>query len=357
MALASGLARKGFETDVYELNGHAHGSGVGYFGFGIRAFEMLGLLERVLAVSATPTVYKLYKADGTLLFEIPSPKLEGIEGPVEITLGRPQLAAVLLEAAREAGANVTIGATVSGYEDGETGASVRFSDGKEGQYDLVVGADGVFSMMRTEYFDPTITPETTEGGCWRALIPASELVPTTLIFDGGKYRVFLAPCGSNLIYTGIECTFSEPRRDAREARARFAQLLDPFEAEPVRYMRKAISEGSMQADFRPWHWVLLKKGWSRGRLLIIGDAAHAMTPHISAGAGMAIEDAAVLTEELDPRKPLGQVLTSFVARREPRTTKGWKASRTIADAGPTLETWNTLNSVVSDAFSYLARKP
>jgi 2-polyprenyl-6-methoxyphenol hydroxylase-like FAD-dependent oxidoreductase len=357
MALASGLARKGFETDLYELYGHAHGSGVGYYGFGIRAFEMLGLSERVIAISAKITYYRFCKADGTVLSDVPSPKLEGIEGPVEITVGRPQLAAVLLEAAREAGANVSIGETVADYEDRDSGAWVRFTNGKEAQYDLVVGADGVFSMMRTKYFDPQIKPETTNNGCWRALIPSSELVPTTMIFDGGKYRVFMSPCGSNLIYVGIECSFGEPKREPREARARFVELLEPFEAEPVRYMKRAISEGNMQADFRPFHWVLLNENCSRGRLLIIGDAAHAMSPHIGSGAGMAIEDAAVLTQELDPRRPLNQALSSFIARRAPRTTKAWKSSRTIADAGATLETWSFLNGVISDAFSYLAKKP
>jgi 2-polyprenyl-6-methoxyphenol hydroxylase-like FAD-dependent oxidoreductase len=355
LALASGLARKELETDVYELNGYVSGSGVGYFGFGIRAFRKLGLLDPVVAVSAQIDHYKFYKADGSLLTEIPSPNL-GIEGPLEITVGRPQLADVLLRSAREAGANVTIGATVSDYEDGVAGAQVRFTNGKEGKYDLVVGADGVFSMMRSKYFDSSITPETTNAGCWRTLIPATELVPTTLIFDGGNYRVFLSPCGCNQIYAGIECSFSEPRREPAEARARFVELLEPMRAEPMRYLKNAISEGDMPIEFRPFHWVLLNK-WTQGRLLLIGDASHAMSPHIGSGAGMAIEDAAILTEELDFRRPLGQVLSTFVARREPRAARAWKASRTISDAGATLDTWSFLNGVISEIFTYLATEP
>jgi 2-polyprenyl-6-methoxyphenol hydroxylase-like FAD-dependent oxidoreductase len=357
LGLARGLARQGIVTDVYELNGHAHGSGVGYYGFGLRSFNMLGLRERVVAAGAEGTSYKICKADGTLLVEVPAPKVPGIDGPSEITIGRPQLASILLEAAREAGATVIIGTTVTRYEDREDGAWVRFTDGTEERYDLVVGADGAFSMMRSNYFDPTLKMDKSDAGCWRALIPASEITADPMVFDGGKYRVFLFPCGSNLIYTGIECTFGEPRRDARAARARFVELLEPFKAEPVRYAKKVIAEGNMQADFRHFHWVLLPNEWYRGRLLLIGDAAHAMSPHIGCGAGMSIEDAAVLAEELSPDRPLNQALESFMSRRQARTTKAWRASRTIADAGATLETWNSLNDIVTDAFAYLAKKP
>jgi 2-polyprenyl-6-methoxyphenol hydroxylase-like FAD-dependent oxidoreductase len=357
LGLATGLAAKGLEVRVVEKTGYVSGSGVGYWAFGLRAFDMLGLCERVIDNAYVVKSAKLCAPDGTVVMEVSAPDLPNTSYPREIVIARPVLADVLLSAARGAGARVDIGVTVEALVDEGRSVSVRFTDGTEGRFDLVVASDGAFSMMRERFFDASIKPDIVEAGCWRALVPLSSPEAEPVVVDGGQYRMFLYPCGHNQMYAGIECSFGEPKRSPEEARARFVSLVEACPHPSVRYMCERVASGSMPVEFRPFNWHFIDKDWSKGRLVLIGDAAHSMSPHLSSGAGMAIEDAAVLADELTRRKPFGSTLQSFLDRRVPRARRACGDARKIFESPPSLESWSAESNIMTDAFKFLGQAP
>jgi 2-polyprenyl-6-methoxyphenol hydroxylase-like FAD-dependent oxidoreductase len=86
---------------------------------------------------------------------------------------------------------------------------------------------------------------------------------------------------------------------------------------PVARVREQITDDS-QVLMRPIESILVPPPWYRGRVLLIGDAAHATTPHLASGAGMAIEDAIVLGELLRRATPFPEALQEFMSRRYER---------------------------------------
>jgi 2-polyprenyl-6-methoxyphenol hydroxylase-like FAD-dependent oxidoreductase len=98
---------------------------------------------------------------------------------------------------------------------------------------------------------------------------------------------------------------------------RLQRLLDQFTAPIPRYIRSMLNADS-HIVYRPLEALLLPEPWYQGRVVLIGDAAHASTPHLAAGAGMGVEDAVVLAEELHRAVSLAQALAAFQQRRFPR---------------------------------------
>jgi 2-polyprenyl-6-methoxyphenol hydroxylase-like FAD-dependent oxidoreductase len=357
LSLAAGLAGDGFEVDLVELKGGAEGAGIGYWSYGVRAFDMLGLRKVVQDAAYISRMVRLCAADGTVVIETPNPGLDGTDYPPEIILSRPALSAVLMTEAIARGASVKLGVTVDRVDEDERGAHVTFTDGSKGLYDLVVGADGAFSMMREKFFDASIRPEIINAGCWRALIPSSPIIDQPYVFQGDGRRVYQYPTGNGLIYVGIEQSEGEPKRTPDASRERFSELLADYSAPQVGYMREAIASGEMQAEFRPFNWHLIADNWFKGRLVLIGDAAHSMTPHLSSGAGMAVEDAAVLFDELRRRMALEETLASFMERRRSRVQRVFSDSRAVFEIGQVITEWSAESETVAAALVFLNEQP
>ena len=111
---------------------------------------------------------------------------------------------------------------------------------------------------------------------------------------------------------------------------RLRERLEQFEGIPpeVREQRGPVSE----IVYSPLAEVLPPEPWHRGRIVVAGDAAHACTPHITQGAGMALEDATVLADELDSDRPVDEALVAFARRRYPRAKLVQDVSRGILNA-------------------------
>ena len=90
--------------------------------------------------------------------------------------------------------------------------------------------------------------------------------------------------------------------------------LEEFGGEVMAYVRDHVTD-PRRIDYRPMNAFLLPAPWHRGRVLVIGDAAHTTTPHLAIGAGIAIEDAVVLAELLATGLPMPELLDQFVTRR------------------------------------------
>ena len=196
--------------------------------------------------------------------------------------------------------------------------------------DLVIGADGIHSQVRREIFGDV--PKQYMGYRSHRLI--MENVCGARCFTeylGRGQRIGLVPIGEKRLY--VWTTYNSPHKEQREPdlRRQFAQFTDPgiqklFEAlpPPSRIITTEIEELWMD------DWVRLSTSTAT---VLLGDAAHAITPNIGQGAGMAMEDAAVLAEELASGGEIEHALGNYAKRRKPRVQTVMRISREVGEDG------------------------
>ena len=318
-AIAARLA--GVEVDLVEADPAWAAVGVGLTlqPSALRALARLGVLDQILQQGFGYGGMRTIDAEGRLLSETTDgPRLAGPEHPSAAGSPRPALAGVLKARAAELGARARAGMTVSGLTLGSRAVDVRFADGERLQYDLVVGADGIYSSVRRMVFDFTLAPEFTGQGVWRFTTPRPPEVERAWLCRGGPGSAGLIPLTREAMYLFLVENGVEPdRRIARQDLApTLAALLADFKG-PIGEIAARLGPQS-EVVYRPFEWLITPAPWWRGRVLLIGDAAHASTAHLGAGGGMAIEDAVVLGELLAARMDPEEMLRAFMARRYDR---------------------------------------
>ena len=231
---------------------------------------------------------------------------------------RPVLHRILSERTVAAGTRVGLGLTLEAFIQDADGVDVRFSDGTTGRYDLVVGADGAHSRLRQDLFPQAPPLSFTGQGCWRMLAPRPSDVDSAEIYFGpNSVKVGFNPCSSEQMYLFATIAMPGNPHIPDDALAHgMRKILEPFGGR-VAKVREGIGPDSF-INYRPLFAMLLPPPWNVGRIGLIGDAAHATTPHLASGAGIAIEDGLVLAEELAKAASVEAGWAAFVARRYER---------------------------------------
>jgi 2-polyprenyl-6-methoxyphenol hydroxylase-like FAD-dependent oxidoreductase len=281
----------------------------------LRAMNALGLLDDYVAAGYGFSAVEVYLPSGQKVATVPTHHL--VPGyPANLGIARPALHKVLGERARLAGASIRLGVTAESLDDDGAGVSVRFADGGRERYDLVIGADGAHSQLRRQLFPAATAPEFTGQSVWRYNFPRPADVTCLRAFEG-PVGLGLVPLSESQMYMFITTPEpGNPRYAPGELAARMRSKLTvvpPFIAQ----LREQITDDSAVV-YRPLEWLFLEGPWHRGRIVLIGDAAHTTTPHLGQGAGMAIEDAMVLAQELAARDDIEQAFNAFEARRQQR---------------------------------------
>ena len=217
----------------------------------------------------------------------------------------------------QSGAAVRLGVSAATVEQTDDAVSVGFTDGASATYDLIVGADGVHSRLRAMLFPDAPKPVFTGQGCWRAVVPRPADIDCAHVYVGGPVKAGITPVSQDEMYLFL---LQHVPDNPRMPEQRWPQLL----AEQLRGFGGALGaireqlDTSARINYRPLEKLLLPPPWHRGRAILIGDAAHATTPHLASGAGLAVEDALVLGEGLASDAALEDVLQRFTARRYER---------------------------------------
>ena len=192
---------------------------------------------------------------------------------------------------------------------------MRFTDGTSGRYDLVVGADGVFSSIRKRVFGEAYEPVYVGQGVYRFMTERDPSIDQIHVFVGPKLKAGFIPLSKDAMY--LFTTMSYPphtRIDQSKTHLILKEALKDFTAPIVVEVRERMRSAD-KVIWRPFENTLVPSPWYRGRVVLIGDAAHTMTPHLTAGGGMAIEDAVILAEALAQDGPLPGRLDEFMQRR------------------------------------------
>jgi 2-polyprenyl-6-methoxyphenol hydroxylase-like FAD-dependent oxidoreductase len=318
---AIALRRIGIEVEVVERNPRWDTYGVGIIQppNAIRALAMLGLAEQCIAAGHPMEGSRSHDRSGAVLSDIDFERPAGMAFPAMNGLARPQLHRILSEATLESGATVRTGVTFTTIEQDEDGVDVEFTDSSRGRYDLLVGADGVHSQVRAQVFGSDPAPELSGQIVWRYNMPRYPGLTRLWMFDGSRGRAGFVPLAEDLMYVLLveRPPDGEPARPAPELLAEvFREHLAEFGG-PVAAVRDRITEPG-EVVLRAIETIFLPSPWYRGRVLLIGDAAHATSPHVGQGAAQAIEDGVVLADELGTGKSLPAALEGFMARRYER---------------------------------------
>ncbi|HKX55831.1 MAG TPA: FAD-dependent monooxygenase, partial [Xanthomonadales bacterium] len=178
---------------------------------------------------------------------------------------------------------------------------------------LVIGADGLFSQTRQTIFPDAPKPRLAGQSVWRYNFKRPEDVTALCAYEG-PIGMGLVPLSNDLMYMYVTTPEPGNPRYPREGIARV--MREKLAAAPPRIaeLAKQITDDD-GVVYKPLEWHFLDQDWHKGRVVLIGDAAHGTTPHLGQGAGMAIEDSLVLAEELERAGSVEQALASFQKRR------------------------------------------
>jgi 2-polyprenyl-6-methoxyphenol hydroxylase-like FAD-dependent oxidoreductase len=235
--------------------------------------------------------------------------------PQAIVIHRVPLARILRRAADEAGASVRVGITVQALTQDDDSVTATLTDGSTRSYDLVVGADGVRSTTRELVLGDEVVPRYSGTTMFRWVVPdVPDVGP--LGFYQGERLVVMARLRDGSIYlaTGRHYQQKPGRIPPEQARGIVREHLEQFSAPLVAELRKHLTDES-QIVVNDYDWLMTPDPWYRGRVLLIGDAAHATTATLASGGGMAIEDAVVLGQEVVTGGTHDEVLDRFMKRR------------------------------------------
>lgn len=315
LTAAIALSQKGYPVAIIEKDPSWTVYGVGIIQqFNVvRAMGSLGLLEAYMAEAYGFDFTEMYTPAGQKFAEFPTPRLAGEQYPSNAGIRRTDLQRVLATRAKELGVEVRLGVTAETLADDGNGVDVTFSDGTRGRYDIVVGADGVFSRTRAQIFPDAPKPRYTGQWVWRYNFPQPPDLQCIRIFTG-PHSAGLVPLGKGLMYMFLLSREEPDFRLPKDGAAAIMRDRAKGAAPQIVALAEQITDDEGVVG-RPLETVFVEGDWHKGRVVLIGDAVHACTPHLAQGAGLAIEDGVVLADELEKAGAAEEAFEAFRARR------------------------------------------
>ena len=322
MSAANALAHRGLDVTVFEQAAVLGEVGAGVFIYpnALRQFERMGLKEPLAAVGAKVGAgSEYYRMDGSVVGQILTTNSSGWNGLYG--MHRADLLGVLANAIPSSA--IRIGHRCVGFDQNSRVAQLRFANGEIIETDVVVAADGIQSTLQKYVVAPSV-PEYSGSRAYRGLI-ASEKLPgwrkeahQVWMGDGKHFMVFPVRSGRLLNYVGFVPTEDQTIKswsaigDRDELAASFAG----WDPRVVGLLEKVES---------CFWWGLYDRtplaSWTKGRIALLGDAAHAMLPHVGQGANQAIEDGVALAVFLEGRdsSDVAEALRRYESFRRERT--------------------------------------
>jgi 2-polyprenyl-6-methoxyphenol hydroxylase-like FAD-dependent oxidoreductase len=334
-AVAILLAEAGVQVDLVDVKPEptATGSGITLQGNALRVLRRLGVWEDVQRNGYAFETLGLRAPDpaGTLIIEMPDVKTGGPDLPATLGMPRPVLARILIDRAVATGVKIRFRTTFTQLAQDPQGVDVSFSDGSGCRYDLVIGADGIRSWTRRA-LDIHLETRAVGMGIWRAFGPRPASVTRTDLYYGGPcYIAGYCPTGEDSLYAYIvEDAQDRSTLTPAEQLGVLRELSESYHG-PWDDIREDLNDPS-RVNYTWFETHLLEAPWNRGRVVLIGDAAHTCPPTLAQGAAQALEDAAVLAELLVGRRILDQSLwDAFHERRLERAGAVVAASNQLAE--------------------------
>jgi 2-polyprenyl-6-methoxyphenol hydroxylase-like FAD-dependent oxidoreductase len=356
LTAAIALSQKGYVCEVAEITpaGEPIGAALTITGRAIETLAVIGLLADCQAIGHVNCLSgEHYDSAGAPIGE-KTPT--GRTPPASLGTYRPVLSRLLIDQALACGVRIRWSTSIDALTQTADIVSVRFTDGTDGQFDLLVGADGIRSRVRQLVFGDATRPQYTGQMSVRWMAEGPPIpAPAMMYYAPGVKLLGYALPKQQLIYVTTVSDHKVPLHpDHDAARLLLAGHLRLFTAPYAREIAKRLTPAS-NVIVRPFEWLLVPSPWYRGRVLLIGDAAHATTAHLASGGGMAMEDGVVLAECLAAAPSLGAGLEAFMQRRFDRVRIVVDGSVEISELEQQGAAPSLLAARVGQAFRQLAQ--
>jgi len=297
LSAAIALQRRGIEVAIFERTTELKeiGAGIAIAANAMKALDSLRLADAVRNIGAEPQFYDIRSWRGEVLCRVSVSEQSVKVGAANVAAHRADLQTALLQGLAEAGGEVHLGTECVGFEQTEGYVRAFFASGREERGDLLIGADGLNSAVRELLFGDG-PPRYAGYTAWRAVV-TPELVPQGAVESWGRGTRFLfTRIGRGRVYWAAAKNVPQGANRG-SARGTKDALLGTFRGwhEPIEELIRATDERAILHtaiyDRDP-----LGERWGEGRVSLLGDAAHPMTPDLGQGACQAIEDAVVLAK-------------------------------------------------------------
>jgi salicylate hydroxylase len=332
LTAARALCQRGIEVALYESAPELReiGAGVALGPNAMKVLRSLGLEDDVRAIAGRwEWALTRNGKTGRVISRTGRQQQASLFGSAGATAHRADLLDVLSQSVPSE--LVTLGTRCVGVEPDGPVAVARFEDGREVEADLIIGADGIHSAVRTSLFGPD-APRFTGKICYRSVVPVAAVPGGPPPNDNAQW---LGPHGTIVLYPvrrdeliNVVCHYDDEgyRHESWVSRCEQAEVLERYRGWHESLLR-IFSAGDV------WYkWALYDRDpiprWTRGRVGVLGDAAHPMLPYLGQGACQAIEDGCVLAAALatEPADPLAG-LALYERSRRPRASQVVLASR------------------------------
>lgn len=330
LTLAALLKRKGIESEIIEKarKWKRVGFSIGIWNNGRRIIRELGVEKEFDKKGYSIPDYSIATGDGHIMRLYHFDEFTKKYNPVRTQILRADLQDLLRKAAKEV--KVTMGLTISSINQNESGVEVKFSNGAKKKYDLVVGADGIDSQVRELVFGNGYVNYLGWRG-WFFWTERNNRFPKG-VFEMWEPEQFFGvfPHGDKKVCTYLAMPFDKNLPDNPDTRIeRFKKHFTGLKWQVPEIIEKINPKKMVEADLA---YVKMDK-WHKGRVIVIGDAAHAMEPFAGMGGSMAMEDALVLAEELaqadENEISIQEAFDRYQKRREPRVRLAEDKTRQI----------------------------
>ena len=331
LTAASCLMKAGHHVEIHEQAPQLGevGAGIQVSANAMHVLRDLGLEPDIRAIGVSPAAYvfRLHATGEVIQRFSLSEEHEEMHGAPYTQLHRADLHDLLAARARAFDPNVVrLNHKITGFTESADGVELRFADGTSARGDILIGADGLKSVVRAQMFGAA--PATYTGdAAWRAVVP-TERLPKDLLEQ--VMSVFMGPDGH------VVCYYLRGG-----ALLNFVGIVETDQVAEESWTVK-LPWNELKAQYRGWHpalqtvidaadkdqcyrWSLFNRppigDWSTRRVTLLGDAAHPTLPYLAQGAAMSIEDGAVLTRALGMRDSIADALQLYQNNRVDRTAK------------------------------------
>lgn len=327
LTTAIALEKSGYDVEVYEAAPEFKpvGAGLVLAANAIKALEHLGIKEAVLPAGQLIPALSILEKSGRPISRVDMSKIDAVAGASNFAVHRAELHKVLLR--KLSNARLETGKRAKMFTETPENISVHFEDSSVATGDFLIAADGIHSVVRKQ-LQPGVHPRYAGYTCWRAVVPqprARVEIPSETWGNGARFG--MVPIKGERIYwfACLNAPQNDPEKNAFTP-GELAKCFADFHRPVAELIESAGHSGMIHGDIID---LPPQQQFAYGKVLLLGDAAHATTPNMGQGACQAIEDAAFLFSLLKKGEPIEATFREFEKLRIPRTRKIVEGSRRI----------------------------
>jgi 2-polyprenyl-6-methoxyphenol hydroxylase-like FAD-dependent oxidoreductase len=320
LTTAIALKQKNFDVEVYEQAPKITEAGAAIWiaNNALNVFDRLGLVNDLIKLGREMDSANVVYTDGRTISKIDNTKLQVKYKYKSIAIHRADLQGFLYQNIDKT--IVKTGHVFSYFEEKNEKIIAHFQDGTSAEGDILIGADGIHSKVRTQLFGK-IPLRYSGQTCWR-FVTDFQFQDTRNAYEvwanEGGLRVGYSHINDKQVYCFITDKTNENGKDDKALlKKQLLERCDAFNSEIKKMIQSADNQKIIRNDIFDFKPI---KQWSKNNVLLLGDAAHATTPNIGQGACQAIEDAYVIADCLEKYDDVQVAFAKFQAKRQPKAT-------------------------------------